>query len=276
MKTTHPSYLAVLATFARNSLVRDMTFRGNFLIECVTSLAWMSMNLFFYVLIFRFTGEIGSGTGWSKFPFFVFLSTTMLINSLMQTFIMPNAAEFSELIRTGNLDFALLKPIDTQFIISFQRVQWSGLSNFLFGCALLTYSLTHLGYKPGFIEMALYPLYIVAGVAIMYSLMICLAATSVWMGRNQTLYDFWFYITTFSRYPIEIYKGGLGKPFMIGFTFVVPVLVAINVPARFLAKPLQPDEWYLAGYAVIATLACLSISRWIFRKALTGYRSASS
>ena len=29
----HPSYLKVLLTFARNSLVRDMTFRANFLID---------------------------------------------------------------------------------------------------------------------------------------------------------------------------------------------------------------------------------------------------
>ena len=34
---------------------------------------------------------------------------------------MPNAEEFSELIRTGGLDFALLKPIDTQFLISFRK-----------------------------------------------------------------------------------------------------------------------------------------------------------
>lgn len=275
-KSTHPSYLAVLATFARNSLVRDMTFRGNFLIECVTSLVWMTMNLYFYMLIFQFTQEIGSDTGWSKFPFLVFLATTMLVNSLVQTFIMPNAAEFSELIRMGNLDFALLKPIDTQFLISFQKIQWSSLSNFFFGTALLAYSLARLNHVPGVIEVVLYPVYIVTGVAIMYSLMICLAATSVWMGRNQTLYDFWFYITTFSRYPIEIYKGGLGRPFMIGFTFVVPILIVANVPARFLAKPLQEGEWYLTGYAAIATIASLYVSRQIFRKALVGYRSASS
>ena len=48
------------------------------------------------------------------------------------------------------------------------------------------------------------------GVAIYYSLMIALAATSVWLGRNQTLFDFWFYITNFSRYPMEIYRGRVG------------------------------------------------------------------
>ena len=44
----------------------------------------------------------------------------------------------------------------------------------------------------------------------MYSLMISLASTSIWLGRNQTLYDFWFYITNFARYPMEIYQPRLG------------------------------------------------------------------
>ena len=43
-----PSYARVFLTFARNSLVRDMTFRSNFIIECVSSLSWMAMNLGFY------------------------------------------------------------------------------------------------------------------------------------------------------------------------------------------------------------------------------------
>ena len=53
----------------------------------------------------------------------------------------------------------------------------------------------------------LYPFYILCGVALLYSLMIALAATTVWLGRNQTIYEFWFYITNFSRYPLEIYRG---------------------------------------------------------------------
>ena len=59
----------------------------------------------------------------------------------MQAFFMPNAEEFSELIRLGKLDFALVKPIDTQFLISFHRVNWASLGNFLFGLLLLGYSL---------------------------------------------------------------------------------------------------------------------------------------
>ena len=272
----HPSYLRVFYTFGRNSLVRDMTFRANFIIQCVSSLSWAMMNLGFYMLVFELTPMIGEGTGWGKFEFFVFLATTYFVNSLVQTFFMPNAEEFSELIRTGGLDFVLLKPIDTQFIVSLRRVAWSQLINFFFGLLLLGYALGHLDYRPGLVAVLLYPMYVVCGVLIMYSLMLSLSATSVWLGRNQTLSNFWFYITSFSRYPMEIYHGDFGTPLRLTFTYMIPVLVVINVPARLLAKPLQEGEWELAAFALLATVVSLLASRWIFRRALLSYRSASS
>lgn len=269
-------YGRVFATFARNSLVRDMTFRANFIIESISSLSWMLMNLGFYVLVFQYTSEIGVGTGWGKYQFFTFLATTMFINSVVQAFFMPNAEEFSELIRTGGLDFALLKPIDVQFLVSLQKVDWSSLSNFVFAGGLLAFSLSRLDYAPGPVQIVLYPLYVVCGIAMMYSLMIALAATSVWLGRNQNLYDFWFYITNFSRYPKEIYRGTIGTPLQWTFTFVIPVLIVVNVPARLLAQPLAAQSWPLAAYALVATIGSLWISRWLFRRAMLSYRSASS
>jgi len=281
----HPSYVRVFLTFARNSIVRDMTFRANFIIESISSLGWMLMNLGFYLLIFLYTDEIGLSTGWGKFEFLVFLATGWIINSLVQTFIMPNAQEFSELIRTGGLDFALLKPIDTQFLISFQKVDWSSLVNFFMGLAVLVVSLWHLAsrevnpwvFEP--IVVLLYPVFVLCGVAILYSLTIGLAATSIWLGRNQSLYDFWFYITTFGRYPMEIYRNSWGWALWGFFMFVIPILLVVNVPARLMARPLtprEPWEWLLAGFGIFATLTSVIISRRVFVGALRSYRSASS
>lgn len=280
-----PNYPKVFLTFARNSLIRDMTFRSNFVLDCVSSLAWLLMNLGFYLLVFFHVRSIGVDTGWGRNEFFVFLATTWIINSLVQTFFMPNAAEFSELIRTGGLDFALLKPIDTQFLISFRRVEWSSLSNLGLGLMILIYAMTELVSRtdpPWTISITvvfLYVFYVLCGVMLLYSLMICLAATSIWLGRNQSLYDFWFYITNFSRYPMEIYETGWGLPLWFAFTFIIPILVIVNVPARIMAQPISPaggSEWGLAAFAAIATIASLGISRWIFLRALRSYSSASS
>ncbi len=249
-------------------------------------MSWAIMNVGFYIIIFQFTNEIGAQTGWGKYEFFVFLATTWIINSIIQTFFMPNAQEFSELIRTGNFDFALLKPIDTQFIISFPRIDWSSLSTCMMGIGLLSYSLYQLMVVAdvplvlAWPVLFLYPLYLVCGVAIMYSVMISLAATSVWFGRNQTLYNFWFYLTNFSRYPMEIYKTpGWGMGLWIAFTFFIPVLLVVNIPARFLARPLDgmtSADWELAAFALCASIGSLFVSRRVFKRALRSYRSASS
>jgi ABC-2 type transport system permease protein len=271
--------MRVLLTFARNSLVRAMMFRMNFILECLTSLSWVFMNLGFYVLLFSFTDSIGRSSGWGHYEFFVFLATMQLVNSLVEVCFMPNAEEFSELVRMGGLDFALLKPIDTQFLISLAKFDWSGLTNFVFAAVLLGYSLVQLWHVPGLIEIVLYPFYILCGVAILYSLMIALSATTVWLGRNQSIYEFWFYITNFSRYPLEIYRdapGGFGMPLYIAFTYILPIMVVVNVPARLLAKPFDAEQWPLAAFALAATAASLAASRWLFGRALDGYRSASS
>ena len=273
------NYLRVFLTFARNSLVRDMTFRANFVIDAITSASWVFINIAFYALIFQYTPAIGVDSGWGKYQFFLFLSTGLLINSLVQALFMTNADEFSELVRTGSLDFALLKPMDTQFLVSLTRIEWSSLGNFAVGIGLMVYSLWRLDYMPGVAQITLYPIYIVCGVAIYYSLMIALAATSVWLGRNQTLFDFWFYITNFSRYPMEIYTGPWGTPLRRFFTFFIPVLVVVNVPARILAStvdPQSPEDFWLPGFTILATLASLAASRWVFQRALASYRSASS
>lgn len=278
-------YWSVVTVFARNSLIRDMTFRANFVMECISSVAWTLMNVGFYLLIFSHANSIGESTGWGKYEFFVFMGTMWIVNSLVETFFMPNAEEFSELIRTGGLDFALLKPIDTQFLISFRRMDWSSLSNLVMAIILLAISLwelTHREVNPlqlHFSILFLYPLYVLCGVVILYSLTIALSATSIWLGRNQTLYDFWFYITNFSRYPMEIYQRGWGMSLWGVFTFIIPVLVVVNVPARLLAQPLHPRawwEWPLAGFTILATVVSLMASRWVFQKALMSYRSASS
>lgn len=276
-----PQYHRVFLTFARNSLIRDMTFRVNFLLDCVASVSWMAMNLGFYLLIFSHTSQIAD---WDKYEFFVFIATTWLVNSIVQAFFMPNAQEFSDLIRTGGLDFALLKPIDTQFLVSLQKVQWSSLANFGAGITLLGVSLWQLAHQPDPLVLTpwmffLFPFYVLCGVVILYSLMISLAATSIWLGRNQTLYDFWFYITNFSRYPMEIYDGAWGLPLRWLFTFIIPILVVVNVPARVLAQPLHPKPslgFGLGLFAIAATAASFMFSRWLFRLALLSYRSASS
>jgi len=279
MSATRPSYSRVWLTFLRNSLVREMTFRGNFLITILTRAFYFAANLLLFEIIYR---NVPSINGWSKWEYFAFMATGMLINALVETFFMPNCANFGELIRTGNLDFALLKPIDTQFLVSFEKVEVAMLGQVGFSLALLGISINELDLwatlatSEGLIRVALYLLLVACGTAFFYALMIVLASTSVWLGRNTGLYDFWFYVTVFARYPREIYSApGFAAAFLSEtFTYVVPILLVVTVPARVLVKAIESPAF--VGLCLAAAAGGLVVSRLAFKWSLRAYRSASS
>ena len=270
--TKRSSYWRVWLTFARNSLVREMSFRANFLITLATRLLWFCSMMIFFKVVFLKTRQI---SGWSEYEYFAFMATGMIINSLIETFFMANCTNFSEQIRTGNLDFALLKPIDTQFLISLEKMEWSVLSNLLFAGGLLFFSLHKLGVSFSITEMLVYLGFIGVGVSVFYSIMLVLTSASVWMGRNRGLHEFWFYVTVFSRYPRNIYQGSLGLPIYYLLSYCIPILLVVSIPAESLANRKLYDP-RLAIVFICTSLMCLAISRWIFNYALKSYRSASS
>ena len=274
-----PNYRWVWLTFVRNALIREMTFRGNFLITVMTRALWFCSQILLFKIIFHNVQHITPG--WNEYQYFAFMATGMLINAVIEAVFMPNMANFSELIRTGNLDFALLKPIDTQFLISFEKMDLAMLNQILLSVGLLIYAISNLPtgteVRVTVGSVALYMLFVAVGVTILYSLMISLASTAIWFGRNQGLYDFWFYITVFARYPRSIYQTATpaGDVIRFVFTFILPILVVVTVPSRVLLDTLGNQSW-LAGIGLAAAGVGLVVSRMIFTWSLRSYRSASS
>lgn len=268
-----PNYPRVWLAFLRNALIRETTFRSNFVITIITRAFWFVSQIVLFEIIYRNVPAIAD---WSREEYFAFMATGMLINAVVEAFFMPNCAEFSELIRTGRLDFVLLKPIDPQFLVSFEKVNLANLNQILLAIGLLCYSLLQTQITPGIVNVTCYLLMVGFGVCFFYSLMIALASTSVWFGRNQGLYDFWFYVTVFARYPAGIYSGSvLGEIIRFAFSYVIPILLVVTVPARWLMSMTLEPSW-IVFVAPLLTIASLAASRAIFQWSLRMYRSASS
>jgi ABC-2 type transport system permease protein len=75
------------------------------------------------------------------------------------------------------------------------------------------------------------------------------------------------------RYPREIFGGGWAAPLGWFFTFIIPILLVVNVPSRIMVKVFEP---WMIFFTIAVTLLLLFTSRWFFRFALRRYRSASS
>ena len=269
--------IRVFFTFIRNGVIRETMFQANFLIQIVTRGFWFFSQIALFRIIYASVPEIN---GWNEDQYFVFMATGMLVNGIVETFFMPNCANLSEQIRTGRLDFALLKPIDSQFLVSLEKINLAMVSQILLALALLLMSLWKIGEPVSVMQFAVYFSFVLAGVAFFYSLMVTMACSSILLGRNQGLYDFWFYITVFARYPCSIYDGRDssrmegGEVLQLGFSYLIPILLVITVPARVILNTLTQHHW--AGIAAASAAAGLLISRLVFHWSLQFYRSASS
>jgi ABC-2 type transport system permease protein len=263
-------YLRLFLAFGRFSLLGEMAFRANYLLKVIVELLWLCLMLVFYRTIFSHTSSIAE---WTEPQYLFFLGCFYAVDGLIETFFLSNASEFAELVRSGNLDIVLLRPIDEQFLVSFRNIEWSTAPNVLLGAGLMVFGLYEMGWAFDPLRVLTFMTAFACGLAMAYSFLIVLASTSVWMVRNQSLFELWWLFTSLMRYPREIFRAPWAVPIGWFFSFVVPALLVTNIPASTMVKVLEPG---LVLYMLAATVVLVWASRWFFKRALQSYRSASS
>lgn len=263
-------YAKLLGQLGRYTLARELAFRGNFLVKVSVEVIWLGILLAFYATVFGKTNLIA---GWPKNEYLFFVGCFFALNGLIECLFLENCNEFAELVRTGDLDFLLLKPIDEQFLITCRRVDWATAPNILMGAIVMLIALYRMDWQFDAVRLGSFLLTFACGTLIAYSFMLILTAFSVWMVRNQSLMEMWWLFASLARYPKEIFAGTRAEPLGFLFTFILPILLVANVPSNVMVRAF---DWRMVGFTVFATAVSLWASRRFFHHALRSYRSASS
>src|SRR3954468_19369075 len=116
-------YLEIYWLMIRNSLIRELSFKANFILWLLVEFLWFCANLVFIEVIFQYVDRIGD---WSKWQVVALFGTHQLIAQLFQGLFYVNLANLPDLVRTGKLDLMLLLPVDAQFAVSTRQF---GLDN---------------------------------------------------------------------------------------------------------------------------------------------------
>ena len=124
---------------------------------------------------------------------------------------------------------------------------------------------------PSAVAILLYLIALGFGVAIHYSIMLTLAAVSFWIVRAQGLVYGYFNFLHIARYPDVIFP----RLFFLIFSWVIPVVIVSNIPARLLIKSFGHPAW-LMFHLMAAGSAVFILARVFWRFALRHYSSASS
>ncbi len=268
--TTLRRYARLLGSLARFSLAREMAFRSNFLVKVSVEVLWLGILLAFYKVVFAKTSMVA---GWSEPEYLFFVGCFFALNGVIESLFLENCNEFAELVRTGDLDFLLLKPIDEQFLVSCRKIDWGTALNAVLGAGVMLMALYELNWSFDPWRLLAFPVLFFCGVMLAYSFMLVLTSFSVWLVRNQSLMELWWLFSSLARYPREIFREPWAEPLGRLFTYFIPILLVSNMPARVMVKSFDPA---LIAFTIAATVVGLLVSRLFFRHALRSYRSASS
>jgi ABC-2 type transport system permease protein len=260
-------YLSVYAALWKNSVSREMSFKSNFLLWIVVELLWFGLQLCFISVLYLHTDNIGT---WTKWQVVMLIGGSHFIQQIYQAFFLVNCTNLSELVRTGKLDFLLLLPVNTRFLVSLRQVDLGAFVNASFAVAVVTYAARQMHLVPTLVQVLGFLALCVVGIGIHYSLMFLLASISFWTVRAQGIVWGYYNLFNIARMPDEAFRG----LFKAVFTFAVPMLLVSNVPVRLLADKLSSPAPVLL--LLFMGVVCFCVSEWGWRASMRRYTSASS
>src|SRR6267143_3673112 len=175
-------YIEIYSIMLRNSLIRDLSFKANFLLWMVVEILWFCGQIVFFSIIFGNVDHIGD---WTKWEVVLLIGTHQIIAQLFQAFFFVNVANIPELVRTGKLDSVLVLPIDSQFAVSTKQFGLDSIVNALLGAAVVLVSLSKLSIVPDLTSILLYLVALGVGIAVHYSIMLGLAVHTFSIVRSR-------------------------------------------------------------------------------------------
>jgi len=260
------NYLRLFAAFFRVSVLGEVAYRANFIIQLFQSLLSLGISLIGLAVIFSYTDSLG---GWRPDEVLALVGVYFLVGGIIGLLIQPGMEDFIESVRNGTLDFDLTKPEDAQFLVSIQRADIWRLIDIILGLVVLGIALVRMGERVGAGEAAVFILMLIAGGVIIYSFWLILSTLSFWFVRVENILVVFQSMYEAGRWPISLYPGWL----RYGLTFIIPVAFATTVPAEALTGRLT---WVTLTIAVALAVVIFLLSRFFWRAGLRHYSGTSA
>ena len=160
-------YLRLLRLFFRTELQYELEYRLNLLLEIVQTIVVTSTSVAAVLVLFSYTTVLN---GWDLGAMLVLLGCFYLVQGFGELVLQPSFEEFMEHVRLGTLDFALLKPVSAQFLVTLRNFQVVQLAQMGLGAIVVAVGLSRIP-SIGVAEAIGFPIALLCGFGLIYALL---------------------------------------------------------------------------------------------------------
>jgi ABC-2 type transport system permease protein len=188
---------------------------------------------------------------------------------MMIALIWPNTEKFNQSIRDGSMDYTILQPVNSMFLVTFSRISVWRVWDLVLAVVLIVSGITISGDVTTPLSILIFLVLTVSGTLVLYSLWIVLIALTFWFTKFDNNVTILQALLDSGRYPVTVYPVWL----RIIVTFIIPIAVATTVPLQGLRGDL--DLLRVLMFLGISAASFLVASR-IWKAGLKQYSGASS
>lgn len=257
--------MRVIAALLRVALMNAAAWRASFLVDLLVGMSSAVGVVLPLLFVYEHARTIA---GWSLPEALLVTAFFLILQGLVGMLIEPNLSAVVEGVRTGSLDYLVLKPADAMLVSSMQRIAPAKVWDLLAGLGLMVWAGAQLPLPhPGNVLLAL--MLFLLGLIAIYAIWLLVICTSFWFVRVDNLRFLLGAAMDAGRWPVSIYKGWLRQL----LTVVVPVALVTSFPVMALRDQATPT---MLGQATLACGLLLLLARRTWLSALGHYTSASS
>jgi ABC-2 type transport system permease protein len=259
-------YLLIAAIFLRTEVQYAMAYRANFTFGIVRLLIVVGTSIGAALVLFQYTTAMN---GWTLPEMIALLGVYYTVQGLADVMFMPSVTKLLEQVRLGTLDFVLLKPANSQFLVSTRYVEPTQIAGILVGLGIVAFGAARMQPGPSPLDAAAFVIALTCGVALVYALLIGIGTLAFWFVRMDNLLVIFSSLIEAGRFPVDIYPGWLRAT----LSTIVPIGIAVTVPAQAIAGRIDPPSLLLV---IAIAVAALGFSAWFWRRGLRSYTGASA
>lgn len=260
-------YIRINLILFRNSIIRDLKINGYIISSVLFQLFDIVFSILFFDIIFSNVQELGGWNFHQALFLYAFAKLIIVVSTIWTKRGVQSIGR--ELVRMGDLDFYLTKPVNPMVLVSISKPHVYEFLNLFFIIPLMLYAALKSGINIGYMNVIWFVILFVMAQLLYYFIQILTVVPAFWFIRLWSLQDILGRLSQFMRYPVNIF------PFYLKFLLMVlvPILSVSYIPVSALFYP--PKTLYIIAMVAL-TLAFGFITTRLWKLGLKHYGSASS
>lgn len=253
--------------FIKQDLKRLMEYKIDFVTGAVALLIAQGINVFFLSIIFS---QIPSLDGWA-FEQIIFIYGFALLPKAIDHLFTDNLWAIGHfIIRKGDFDKYLTRPINTLFAVTVEKFQVDAFGELIVGILLLSVSLPSVNLSINPLNILLFVIALIFATLIYTGIKLITASVAFWTKRSGNITYMFYMVNEFSKYPTTIYNRAVRAV----VSYIIPFAFTAFFPASYFIAGGNP--WFNIGGTVIAGSVLMALGILVWHKGVSAYESAGS